>query len=61
MFYMSAFDRKKYMDSQIEEINRFKWIESEKHGFDLGTSAVHEWICRYAKSFRENWNDNINN
>ena len=52
---MSTFDRKKFMEAQIEEINKFKWIESEKHGYDLGTSAVNEWISRYAKIFRDTW------
>ena len=37
---MPTFDRKQFMETQIEEINKFKWLESEKHGYDLGTSAV---------------------
>ena len=35
-------------DSQCE-IDRFKWIESEKAGHDLGESAVRQWI-------KEHWN-----
>lgn len=44
---------KELMDSQIEEINKHKWIESEKAGHDLGEEAVKEWIQKYAKKFRE--------
>ena len=31
-------------DCQVEA-NRFKWIESEKAGHDLGESAIRRWIC----------------
>src|SRR5262245_65887176 len=37
-----------YEDSQ-REIDRFKWIESEKVGYDLGEVALHRWV-------REHWN-----
>lgn len=38
---------------QRDEINRFKWIESEKARRDLGRDAALEWIRRYAKSWRD--------
>lgn len=50
---MSHFDLKRYNQIQIEEIQRHKWIESEKAGRDLGQEAVLDWIHRYAASFRE--------
>ncbi len=49
---------KEYMDAQIREINLYKWICSEKAGYDLGDWAVLEWIDRYAKTFREWWDLN---
>lgn len=27
-----------------EEANRYKWIESEKAGFDLGETAIRRWV-----------------
>jgi len=38
---------------QREEIERHKWIESEKAQRDLGTQAKLDWIHRYAASWRE--------
>jgi len=41
---------------QIEEIQKYKWIESEKVGHDIGElPAAVDWIVKYAKEFRENW------
>jgi hypothetical protein len=45
-------DLKRHNESQIQEIQRHKWIESEKAGRDLGQEAVLDWIHRYAESFR---------
>ena len=42
-----------YKDS-IEEALRFKWIESEKAGHDLGESAISRWVqdhwCGYLRA-----------
>ncbi len=46
-------DQCAYMRDQVNEIEKHKWIESEKVGYDLGKSAVMDWIKRYAKDFRE--------
>jgi hypothetical protein len=46
---------KTYMFIQAQEIEKHKWIESEKAGFDLGTSAVSNWIKLHAEKFRETW------
>jgi len=36
----------------ISEINRHKWIESEKSGYDIGfEKASREWINNYAKQY----------
>ena len=37
---------------QLEEIDKYKWIESEKVGHDLGDKAIVEWISKNAKSLR---------
>lgn len=42
-----------FIELEIEEINKYKWIESEKAGYDLGISAEIEWVDLYAKQFRE--------
>jgi hypothetical protein len=42
-----------HVDS-IDEIARYKWIESERAGYDLGDKAVREWIavhwCGYLRA-----------
>lgn len=50
-------DMKEFMTAQLHEIDKHKWIESEKAGKCLGDSAVLDWIKKYAKEFRENWNN----
>ncbi len=38
--------------SVIEEINRHKWIESEKAGHDIGfDKAAEDWIKRYSSAW----------
>lgn len=49
---------KQYMEDQVEEINKYKWIQGEQLGYDPGTSAVKEWITKYSQIFRENWERN---
>lgn len=51
-------DFKQYLYIQCEEILKYKWIESEKVGRDLGDCAVSDWIAKYAKQFRENYYKN---
>lgn len=42
------------------EALRFKWIESEKAGHDLGESAIRLWICRYWNRFiRQRWLEHL--
>ncbi len=33
----------------VEEADRFRWIQSEKAGYDLGEAAIRQWV-------REHWN-----
>jgi hypothetical protein len=48
-------DLKKYLKFQAQEIDRHKWIESEKAGRDLGTEAVIDWIMKYADRFSDQY------
>lgn len=38
-------------DEAREEANRFRWLESEKAGYDLGESAVRAWAARHWPGF----------
>jgi hypothetical protein len=44
-----------FMKDQINEINKFKWLESEKAKHDLGLKCVHKWIKKHGKKYRRNW------
>jgi hypothetical protein len=37
--------------NQVTEMQRYKWIESEKAGKDLGDKVLFEWIERYEDRF----------
>jgi hypothetical protein len=49
-------DLNEYLKIQGQEIERHKWIESEKAGRDLGMDAVIDWIMRYADRFSDQYN-----
>ena len=57
---MLAMNLRCYAQAQCEEMKKYRWIESEKAGFDIGECAYVEWIRKYAKSYREYWN-RVNN
>lgn len=43
-----------------EEAQRFKWIESEKAGRDLGETAIRMWIGRHWNGFlRQRWLEHL--
>jgi hypothetical protein len=45
-----------YIQDQLAEIMKYKWIESEKAGKDIGADrAAMEWIDKYSDSYREYW------
>ena len=41
-------DLKRFLELQTREIEKHKWIESEKAGHDLGVDAVIDWNLKYA-------------
>ena len=50
---------REYNAKQIEEIQKDKWIESEKVGYDIGElRAAVDWIRQYSSAFREAYKDN---
>jgi len=42
-----------FLDLQIQEIEKHRWIESEKAGRNLAGTAEIDWIEKHAKLFRE--------
>lgn len=48
---------RKMLQMQREEINRYKWIESERARKDLGRPAVEEWIHKHAAAWRVMWEE----
>lgn len=46
---------KEFVKDEIEEIKKYKWIQSEKAHHDLGEKCCNEWIHRYAAAYRHNW------
>jgi hypothetical protein len=43
---------RKDLEEQWKEIEKHKWIESEKAGTDLGDSAAMDWILKHAAEWR---------
>jgi hypothetical protein len=52
---MTEAEFKRFMKKQLEEIKKYKWIESEKAGKDLGNDCCIEWVTRFAKKFRDEY------
>ena len=51
----------KFMKDQIKEIEKYKWIESEKAGKDLGSNCCIEWIEKFARDFSEKYFKELKN
>jgi hypothetical protein len=51
---------KTFLLHQKEEIEKYKWIESQKAGHDLGEAAVRQWVEKFAKEYRETYEDIFN-
>lgn len=48
-----------YAESE-SEINDFKWIESERVGYDLGESAVKRWVNQHWRGYlRARWLEHL--
>lgn len=47
----------KFMEEQMKEINIYKWLKKNETGEDQGNDCCFEWIIKYAKDFREKWEE----
>jgi hypothetical protein len=53
-------DLKKFLINQKIEIEKYKWVESQKANRDLGQAAVTEWVNKNAKKYREEYEEVYN-
>jgi len=44
-----------YMTLQREEMERHKWIESQRANHDLGEASLTEWVREYSAQFARYW------
>ncbi len=44
-----------FSELKLKEIEKFKWIESEKSGHDIGQEAAEVWQARYIADFKKSW------
>ena len=44
-----------YLAFQCSEMEKYKWIESQKAHHDLGEAALIDWDRKYAPTFAEFW------
>jgi hypothetical protein len=52
--------RKSVHDDCIEEENKYKWIESEKAGYDLGEASVKRWVKEHWRGYlRAKWVEHL--
>jgi hypothetical protein len=49
-------DMKTICQNQVEEAKKHKWIMGEKLGKDPGNAAIEEWVNKYAKIYRQEFN-----
>lgn len=43
-----------HFTNQVQEIEKHKWIESEKVGHDVGEDwAAVDWVSRFAEEYRQ--------
>jgi hypothetical protein len=53
-------DLKTFLINQKLEIEKYKWIESQKANRDLGEEAVAEWVKKNAKQYRKEYEEVYN-
>jgi len=44
-----------YLALQRDEMERYRWIESEKQHADIGGHAFNDWVKRYSEQFSLYW------
>lgn len=55
VYHSDRFALQAYLTLQREEMDRHKWIESEKSCCDLGRKALTDWINRFSNKFARYW------
>jgi len=53
--YQKSQKRIRFLNDQINEMHKHRWIMSQKAGYDLGEAAFLDWILKYAAIFRDHW------
>jgi hypothetical protein len=52
--------RRSLHEAALAEASRYKWLESEKAGRDLGDSAIRDWVRNHWRPFvRQCWIDHL--
>ena len=54
-------DTVKLVRTQLEEMDRYKWIESEKAGRDLGDEALLQWVDLHLDEFLQTRQPTLDN
>jgi len=53
-------ERKSLIEHSMKEIERHKWIESEKAGRDLGKDAINDWSRKHWRAYlRARWLEHV--
>jgi hypothetical protein len=55
VYHNEQYAMEAYLAIQREEIERHKWIESEKRHRDMGREALSDWICKFSDKFAHYW------
>ena len=56
MYKRSTFYRRQV--DEIIEVEKHKWIESEKAGYDIGgNAAMLDWMRNYRKTWNREWDE----
>jgi len=48
---------KKYLENQIEEMKKYKWVRGQELGRDQGENAFKEWAQKYASQYRKEYEE----
>src|SRR5579871_3458495 len=58
--WLSAVVSKSVYSDCIEEENKYKWIESEKAGYDLGEKCIRRWVKEHWSGYlRARWVEHL--
>jgi hypothetical protein len=50
---------KNYLNHQVEEMLKYKWIRGVEMGHDPGEHAIQEWTEKYAKKYRTEYEQTL--